>query len=273
MDDLRQPALDLQAEIEAAAERIDVDSLVQQKLALDEAAAKPDFWHNPAHAQQIVQRQAKLERRIKPWLDLQKRIDDLVEMFDVSDETMRPELSSDLTEVTEQFAALKQELKFAGPYDERDAIVSIYAGAGGTDAQDWAHMLLRMYVRWAEQNGYEVYTIDETPGEEAGLKSATIAIRGDFAYGKLKGEHGVHRLVRLSPFNADNLRQTSFAKVDVLPEIDRPSDLAIDDKELRIDVYRSGGHGGQSVNTTDSAVRVTHNCKIKKPRLLFCAPV
>ena len=258
MDDLQQPALDLQALVEAATERLDIDGLLKQKLAIDEEAAKPDFWNDPSHAQEVAKKQAKLEHRIRPWLTLQKEIDDMVELFDLRDDTMRPELESSLTELTERFAKLKEELRFAGPYDTHDAILSIYAGAGGTDAQDWAQMLVRMYVRWAEQNEYEVKTVDETAGDEAGIKNATIEISGSLAYGKLKGEHGVHRLVRLSPFNADNLRQTSFAKVDVLPKVDRPEDLEIDEKDLRIDVYRSGGHGGQSVNTTDSAVRVTH---------------
>jgi peptide chain release factor 2 len=258
MDDIHQPALDLQAEVEAATERLDIDSLVSEKLRLDEESAKPDFWQDAAHAQEVSKRQAKLERRIRPWLDLQQDIEELIEMFDMKDETMRPELESELTELTGRFGALKEELKFAGPYDDHDAILSIYAGAGGTDAQDWAGMLLRMYVRWAETRGFSVQTVDESPGDEAGLKSVTIEISGEFVYGHLKGEHGVHRLVRLSPFNADNLRQTSFAKVDVLPKIDHPEELELDDKDLRIDVYRSGGHGGQSVNTTDSAVRVTH---------------
>ena len=258
MDDLQQPALDLQAVVEAATERLDIDGLLKQKLELDEEAAKPDFWNDPAHAQEVAKKQSKLEHRIRPWLDLQKDIEDMVELFDLQDVTMRPELESTLTELTGRFAKLKEELRFAGPYDAHDAILSIYAGAGGTDAQDWAQMLMRMYVRWAEQSGYDVKTIDETAGDEAGIKNVTLEIEGDFAYGKLKGEHGVHRLVRLSPFNADNLRQTSFAKVDVLPKVDRPEDLEIDEKDLRIDVYRSGGHGGQSVNTTDSAVRVTH---------------
>jgi len=250
--------MDLQALAEAATEKIDVDGLLQQKMALEEESKKPGFWDDSRHAQEVAKQQAKLERRIRPWLDLQKDIEDLVEMFDLNDETMRPELSSTLTELTTRFASLREELKFAGPYDDHDAILSIYAGAGGTDAQDWAQMLMRMYVRWAEQNRYDVKTIDETAGDEAGLKNVTLELSGDFAYGKLKGEHGVHRLVRLSPFNADNLRQTSFAKVEVLPKVDRPEDLEIDEKDLRIDVYRSGGHGGQSVNTTDSAVRVTH---------------
>lgn len=258
MDDLHQPAMDLQALVEAATERIDIDGLLQQKLKLDKQAEKPDFWKDAKHAQEVVKLQAKLERRIRPWLDLQEDIEDMVEMFDLNDETMRPELESSLTELTVRFANLKEELKFAGPYDDHDAILSIYAGAGGTDAQDWAQMLMRMYVRWAEQNGYDVKTIDEAAGDEAGIKNVTLEIAGDFTYGKLKGEHGVHRLVRLSPFNADNLRQTSFAKVDVLPKIDHPDELDIDEKDLRIDVYRSGGHGGQSVNTTDSAVRITH---------------
>ncbi len=258
MDDLHQPAMDLQAFVEAATERIDIDGLLQKKIKLDEEASKQGFWDDPSHAQEVVKQQAKLERRVRPWLDLQEDVEDLIEMFDLNDDTMRPELESDLTELTVRFAKLKQDLKFAGQYDGHDAILSIFAGAGGTDAQDWAQMLLRMYVRWAEQNEYDVKVIDETAADEAGIKSATIEINGDFAYGKLKGEHGVHRLVRLSPFNADNLRQTSFAKVDVLPKVERPEDLEIDEKDLRIDVYRSGGHGGQSVNTTDSAVRVTH---------------
>jgi peptide chain release factor 2 len=258
MEDLRQSALDLQTFVASAIERLDINTLVAQKKALDEQSTQPDFWNDAAHAQEIVKQQAKLERRIRPWLDLQKEVDDLVELLELQDETMRSELASSLDELTVRFADLKEELKFAGPYDDHDAIVSIYAGAGGTDAQDWAQMLFRMYVRWAEANHYDVKTIDETVGDEAGIKNVTIEISGSFAYGRLRGEHGVHRLVRLSPFNADNLRQTSFAKVDVLPKVDRPEDLIIDDKELRIDVYRSGGHGGQSVNTTDSAVRITH---------------
>jgi peptide chain release factor 2 len=170
---------------------------------------------------------------------------------------MRAELEQTLADVTARFDELKEALKFSGPYDDQDAIVSIHAGAGGADAQDWAGMLLRMYVRYAEKQGWSVQTVEESAGEEGGTKSVTLEISGDYAYGKLKGEHGVHRLVRLSPFNAES-RETSFAKVEIMPKIDTPEIVQIDEKDLKIDVYRSGGHGGQSVNTTDSAVRITH---------------
>lgn len=258
MDELIKQTKELQAELQQALARLHVAELAAEKAQLDSQAARPDFWQDTQAAQEVVKRQAKLERRVAPWQALQKDVSDLAELAALHDVHLQADLAAQLRQARERFAALKDELKFAGPYDDHDVILSIYAGAGGTDAQDWAGMLLRMYVRWAEQEGYTVAIIDESAGDEAGLKSAAVALGGPFAYGKLKGEHGVHRLVRLSPFNADNLRQTSFAKVDVLPKIDRPADLEIDDKDLRIDVYRSGGHGGQSVNTTDSAVRVTH---------------
>ncbi len=258
MDDLSEQAKDVQVAIEAASEKIDVDGLLQKKLELDKKIEQPHFWDNPSKAQDVVRQQAKLDKRIQPWLELQRDVHELVELLEMKDLTMRADLSGQLNDVVVRLANLKTELKFAGPYDDHDAILSIYAGAGGTDAQDWAQMLMRMYVRWAETNDYDVTTIDESVGDEAGIKSVTIEIKGEFVYGKLKGEHGVHRLVRLSPFNSAASRETSFAKVDILPKVDRPEDLALDEKELRIDVFRAGGHGGQSVNTTDSAVRVTH---------------
>ena len=258
MHDVSEQAARLRVEIEAAMGRLGFDKLAAEKAQLDEQMAAPDFWSDAHHAQEVSKRQASLDRRLTPWRKLHSSINDTAELAELGDETMADELHTQLAAAKKQFAELKAELKFAGPYDDHDVILGIYAGAGGTDAQDWAQMLLRMYVRWAEQHKFAVTTIDESPGDEAGIKSATIEITGQFAYGKLKGEHGVHRLVRLSPFNADSLRQTSFAKVDVLPKVNSPEDLQLDDKDLRIDVYRSGGHGGQSVNTTDSAVRVTH---------------
>jgi peptide chain release factor 2 len=195
---------------------------------------------------------------VEPWRAIEKEAAETLELADMEDESLEGDLSRQLDGLEARYAALKKELKFSGPYDDHDAIIGIHAGAGGTDAQDWAQMLMRMYIRWAENQGADVIVIDESSGDEAGIKSATIEVSGPHAYGKLKGEHGVHRLVRLSPFNADNLRQTSFAKVEIMPKIDAPDEVEIDDKDLKIDVYRSGGHGGQSVNTTDSAVRITH---------------
>lgn len=258
MHDLEATTEQLHQEVLAAAKRLHLEDLKVQQAKLDEQVSAPDFWNDPQAAQLVVKQQSKLKRRIAPWQELIHNIQDLAELIALEDESMQSDLEQQLKQITEQFTSLKDELKLAGPYDDYDAILSIYAGAGGTDAQDWTQMLLRMYVRWAEKNNFEIKTIDQAEGDEAGLKSVTIEIDGSFVYGKLKGEHGVHRLVRLSPFNADNLRQTSFAKVDVLPKVDRPDALVIDEKDLRVDVYRSGGHGGQSVNTTDSAVRITH---------------
>ena len=258
MQDLAADATQLQHDLADALARLHFADLVAQKAKLDAQMAAPDVWSDPQAAQEIAKQQAKLERRVAPWQALQKNVEDLVELIAMNDSSMQADLTEQLGHAKAEFTALKDQLKFAGPYDDYDVIVSIYAGTGGTDAQDWAHMLQRMYVRWAEKHDMRVTMIEESPGAEAGIKSATFEISGDFAYGQLKGEHGVHRLVRLSPFNSDNLRQTSFAKVDILPKVDHPEDLVIDDKDLRIDVYRAGGHGGQSVNTTDSAVRITH---------------
>ncbi len=258
MHEILQQATALQTELNQALKRLKFDDLIAQKAEHETQMLAPDFWQNPQHAQEIAQAHAKLAARVTPWQTLKQNVDVVVEFASLGDESMLDDLRLQLTQAQNQFAEQKNELKFAGPYDDHDVILSLYAGAGGTDAQDWARMLLRMYVRWAEAHKYKVTTIDESAGDEAGIKSATLEISGPFVYGKLKGEHGVHRLVRLSPFNSDNLRQTSFAKVDILPKIDRPEDLVIDEKDLRVDVYRSGGHGGQSVNTTDSAVRITH---------------
>lgn len=248
----------LQAHIQDAVRRLDIAGLQARQTQLKHASEQPDFWQNNQTAQVTVKELARLEARITPWQDLAAAADDLHGLIELNDPTMQPELAEQLTDLERQFDRLKDTLLLSGPYDAYDAIVNIHAGAGGTDAQDWAQMLLRMYVRWAEAHGCRVTTVESSPGDEAGIKSATLEISGEDVYGKLKGEHGVHRLVRLSPFNADNLRQTSFAKVEVLPEIDAPDEVVIDEKDLKIDVYRSGGHGGQSVNTTDSAVRITH---------------
>lgn len=258
MEPLHDHIQRLEASLTDALQRIEYDDLERHLAELTTATQATDFWSNSERAQRISQECAALDRRLRPWKELQANLNDLKELISLGDEKLTDDLSHQTADAEAAFDALKEELKFSGPYDAYDAVLSIHAGAGGTDAQDWAGMLQRMYSRWSEQNSCSILLVDESPGEEAGLKSCTLIISGQFAYGRLKGEHGVHRLVRLSPFNADNLRQTSFAKIEVMPKIDAPDVVDIDDKDLKIDVYRSGGHGGQSVNTTDSAVRITH---------------
>lgn len=258
MNELEAPAAELKSAIDTAADRMHIATLDARLTELKSESQKADFWSDNDRAQSVMKEISKLETRVAPWSNLQKGIADTQEMVQLNDASLEADLRAQLDSYAEQFVTLKEELKLTGPYDDYDAIISIHAGAGGTDAQDWAQMLQRMYVRYAEKAKFSIQTIDESSGDEAGIKSTTLEFSGPFAFGKLKAEHGVHRLVRLSPFNSDNLRQTSFAKIEVMPKIDKPDEVAIDDKELKIDVYRAGGHGGQSVNTTDSAVRVTH---------------
>ncbi len=258
MEQTQKQITELSSVIFDACKRIKLGELEKQLDGLNAQTSAPDFWGDSQKAGAVMKEQSALSARVEPWQKLRDEAKDLSELADLNDQSMQIELEHQANKLQEKFDALKDELKYNQPYDDSSAIVSIYAGAGGTDAQDWAQMLLRMYLRWAENHNYSIATIAESAGEEAGLKSITLEINGSLAYGKLKGEHGVHRLVRLSPFNADSLRQTSFAKVEIIPKVDRPDALEIDEKELKIDVYRSGGKGGQSVNTTDSAVRITH---------------
>lgn len=248
----------LQQQIEAAWQRLKLDAVAQELAADDALMAQPDFWQNPERAAEVSKRHAKMTDRLQPWQTLRQSVDDIAELAAAGDASLADEIHVQTTELMKAFTALQQELLYAGPYDNHDVIVRISAGVGGTDAQDWASMLERMYVRWAEKHGFSVDIVERSAGEEAGIKTSVMTMSGQLLYGKLKGEHGVHRLVRLSPFNSDNLRQTSFALVEILPDIDRPEDVDLNEKDLKIDVYRAGGHGGQSVNTTDSAVRVTH---------------
>ena len=234
MQEIQERAKQLQVDLNRALQRIGFDNMEKQLTQLVNESQSSEFWQDNLKAQEVAKEQARLEKRLKPWRELQKMLGDIAELSTLGDESLRADLDKQLKTAEVDFQDLKDELKFSGKYDGRDAILAFYAGAGGTDAQDWAQMLMRMYVRWAEKNGYEVKMIDESAGDEAGIKSATMQISGNFAYGKLKGEHGVHRLVRLSPFNSDNLRQTSFAKVDVLPRIDHPEEVEVDEKDLRV---------------------------------------
>ncbi|HSW81085.1 MAG TPA: peptide chain release factor 2 [Candidatus Saccharimonas sp.] len=258
MDELIKKITRLRADVTAGLKKLGVEKLQASIADLQNQMAAPDFWQDVQAAQKIAQRESKMRAQLEPWQTLNGEVNDALELANAGDAGLQAELTTQLAELEKNYAILKQDLLFSGRYDDHDAILRLSAGVGGTDAQDWTAMLLRMYTRWAEQNNLKTELIEESPGEEAGLKSVSISVSGPYAYGKLKSEHGVHRLVRLSPFNADNLRQTSFALVEVLPQIDAPDEVIIDDKDLRIDVYRSGGHGGQSVNTTDSAVRITH---------------
>ncbi len=219
----------------------------------------PGFWDDPSRSAPLLKQRRGLERRLETLERLDQDSEELAVWSELLDEGESADQVADfLSEVRQRLDKLDLELKLSKPEDDSDALVEIHPGAGGTESQDWAEMLLRMYLRWAEQSGYEVEVLERLDGDEAGIKSATIAVRGDHAYGYLKGESGVHRLVRISPFDAQSRRHTSFASVDVLPEVDDDIEIEIDASDLRIDTYRSSGAGGQHVNKTESAVRITH---------------
>ncbi len=258
MQEIIKRALVLKSELDIATDKIGLAKLRQDMSKLSDQSNGSGLWDNPKKAQKVMQDLARLKTRVDAWDELIDEVKSIQELAKSGDQTLQKELNDQIGIVEKKFAELKHELKFAGEHDRGDAIISIFAGAGGTDAQDWSEMIERMYLRYLESNNFKVELIDRSTGDEAGIKSSTMLVKGDFAYGKLRGEDGVHRLVRLSPYNSDNLRQTSFARVEVLPQIDDDSDIDIDPKDLKIDVYRAGGHGGQSVNTTDSAVRITH---------------
>lgn len=237
---------------------LSLDAKQAQLADLEQTLSTSEVWHNPTRAQTLSKQLAVLKRTVEPWQILEAQTTDLLELMELGDDSLLAEFDGQITALEKEYQALRRQLLFDGIYDDHGAILRLSAGAGGTDAQDWTQMLERMYLRWAERSAMSVSVIERSAGEEAGLKSVVLQLEGPYAYGKLRSEHGVHRLVRLSPFNSDNLRQTSFALVEVLPQIDAPEEIQLDDKDLKIDVYRAGGHGGQSVNTTDSAVRVTH---------------
>jgi peptide chain release factor 2 len=249
---------ELRPQIDAALERLHISDKQAEIAEVEQQLAQPEIWNNPAFAQTLSKQQAAMKSLVDPWVTLQTQANDLLELMDLDDDSLLGEFEGQIIALEKEFNRLRKDLLFDGEYDDHNAILRLSAGAGGTDAQDWTEMLERMYLRWAERADMSARTIERSAGEEAGIKSVVIEVIGPFAYGKLRSENGVHRLVRLSPYNSDNLRQTSFALVEVLPQIDTPDEVVIDEKDLKIDVYRAGGHGGQSVNTTDSAVRVTH---------------
>lgn len=248
----------LQADIASAYEQLAIDAKAEQAKVLEAELSQSEVWNNPTTAQEKSKQLAALNSMVQPWQTLKTQAHDIAELMEFNDESLLTEFEGQVTALEKELSERKKELLFNGKYDDHNAIIRISAGVGGTDAQDFAQMLERMYLRWAERSGVDAKIVERSAGEEAGLKTSVIECVSPYVYGKLRSENGVHRLVRLSPFNSDNLRQTSFALVEVLPQIDRPDEVQLDDKDLKIDVYRAGGHGGQSVNTTDSAVRVTH---------------
>ena len=243
-------------------EALKLDEAKKESAALEKESAKEAFWNDIQNSQKVLQRIKQLKSKIEKFEDLQRRWDDLYAICEMALEENDDSLSEDLKTEFDAFEKALEEARLStllsGEYDALGAIMSFHAGAGGTEAQDWAQMLYRMYTRWAERHGFKYKILDYLDGEEAGLKSATISIEGENAYGYLKSENGIHRLVRISPFDSSGRRHTSFAAVEVMPEITDDSELEIRDEDLKVDTYRSGGAGGQHVNKTESAIRITH---------------
>jgi peptide chain release factor 2 len=239
------------------------DLLFERRAELEKAASEPGLWDDADHARQVTTELGRVNEDLEQLAGLAEQLSDartLNELIEEEgDDSLRPEVEEVLGDLDRRLGALELRSLFAGRYDDGDAVAEIHAGAGGTDAQDWAEMMLRMYSRWAERRGFDIEVEEATPGQEAGLLSATFIVKGRYAFGLLAAERGVHRLVRISPFDAQHRRQTSFASLDVVPFLEDVSDeVDIDEKDLRIDTYRSSGAGGQHVNKTDSAVRITH---------------
>jgi peptide chain release factor 2 len=225
---------------------------------LERDAESPTLWNDPEQAQKTMRRLAQLRAEVDAWRGLQQRLAEAIELAGLSDESMLPELAAEAQVLQAELDQRQFRALLSGPYDADDAIVSIHAGAGGTDSQDWAAMLLRMYLRWAEAHKYSSELLDTSEGEEAGIKSATLAVDGDFAFGYLRSERGVHRLVRLSPFDSAHRRHTSFALVEVYPQVRAADEIEVNPADLKIDTYRSAGAGGQNVQKNETAIRITH---------------
>ncbi|WP_104107616.1 peptide chain release factor 2 [Nocardioides sp. 616] len=252
----------LQATMHTIEQVLDLDKMRREIADLGDQVAAPDLWDDQANATRVTGRLSTLQGTVDRFMALSDRIDDLEIMLELSQEEGDAESLADaekeLAKIHKAVESLEIRTLLSGEYDEREALVSIRSGAGGVDAADFAEMLMRMYTRWAEQHNYPVEVFETSYAEEAGLKSATFAIHAPYAYGNLSVEAGTHRLVRISPFDNQGRRQTSFAAVEVVPVLEQTDEIEIPDEEIRVDVYRSGGPGGQSVNTTDSAVRLTH---------------
>ncbi|MDD5043536.1 MAG: peptide chain release factor 2 [Patescibacteria group bacterium] len=259
MSDVLNKFFELQKRVKETRRLLDHVQKLQKLKELEREMAEPEFWSNQKKAKKISQQFTELEEELEIWGKLSGEINDLIEILKSSpaDKEISKESGKRLADLERRFSGLEFALLFRGKHDRANAILSINAGAGGVDAQDWAEMLLRMYSRFAERKGWQVKILEESRGNEAGIKSVTIQMAGTYAYGWLKSEAGVHRLVRISPFDAAKMRHTSFSSVEVLPELET-AEIKIDPNDLRIDTFMSSGHGGQGVNTTYSAVRIVH---------------
>lgn len=238
----------------------DLKGAAKEIINLEKEISRPDFWQQKKSAAAINKRYQDLKANLDSWKNLKSEIDDLLTLSKIAgaDKKLEKEIKKKLSQAENEFSRLDFLMLFSGPHDRQDALISIHAGAGGVDAQDWAEILLRMYLRFCERHNFQTKIIEKSEGSEAGLKRVVLEVNALYAYGWLKSENGVHRLVRISPFDAEKMRHTSFALVEVLPELDWDQTIELKDEDLKIDVMRASGHGGQSVNTTDSAVRITH---------------
>ncbi|MBN2469212.1 MAG: peptide chain release factor 2 [Anaerolineae bacterium] len=238
--------------------RLDIAKAKEQIALLEKKTAREDFWSDPDGAQRIMRQLSRLRNEVTRWTKVEQQIADALELVELDDDEMAAELAQETDRLAEVVEKMAFRAQLSGPYDSEDALLAIHAGAGGTDSQDWAQMLYRMYVRWAEQRGFKVEILSQMDGDEAGTKSVTMSIAGDYAFGYLQSEHGVHRLVRLSPFDAANRRHTSFVLVEVWPDVQGEIDIEIDEKDLQIDTFRASGAGGQHVQKNETAIRITH---------------
>ena len=258
MDNIISQLSAFKAQIDELMARIDIAGKARQIDKLEAQASGADFWNDPEAAQSAMRRLAKLKALVDKWRDLAERIADAIELAQIADLDMQAELEGETESLRNIVQAMSLQAMLSGDYDSEDAIFAIHAGAGGVDAQDWAEMLERMYLRWMEQQGYKAEILDRSGGDEAGLKSVTVSVKGEFAFGYLQSEEGVHRLVRLSPFDSARRRHTSFAKVELWPDIQTDIEIEIADRDVRIDTFRASGAGGQHVQKNDTAVRITH---------------
>ena len=263
-EELLKSARDLKEDFQARWQKNGIEGQLAEMQDVEDSMTRPDFWDDPDKAREMTQRKSALEKKLLPWKDLNRDLEDFPDLVELTMEEMDDkeaalaQLSRDFAGMESRFEDVQLAEALLGKDDQLNAIVTISSGAGGTESQDWAQMLLRMYTRWFDRQGFSYETLDLQDGEEAGIKSASLLVKGDSALGYLKSENGVHRLVRISPFDSNKRRHTSFASVHVAPEIDDEIEVNIEEKDLRVDTYRASGAGGQHINKTDSAIRITH---------------